>query len=213
MISSHEIHLEIAEKLKEKNKNMKINENILSGIFEITLYQNFIYQNLKKYNYHFVDMSQKIKKSLPKNDYNLYEKNFYDKCNGSCGLTEHTCLLLTNSNYKGLAGLFKELNLNIIRCDYTDINNYRYQKKFLDIVKPNILASSQNHWFGLNNKPFNRLKLIIQNDKNYKKLIKHGRYFYQPLKSFFDWLSQPVAVIFYFIKLLLNMIKNIKSFL
>ena len=202
--------LDMAEKLRLKNLNMKIDEHILSGIFEITLYQNFIYFNLQKYKYDFINMDELIKKYLSSREVDVFKSSFYKKLRGGCGLTEHVCLFLKKNNVKNLAQLFKDLQIKILRCDRTDAKLYPLQKKFLNIVQPCILASSQGHCFGLNNTLKNRVQLMLWASKTFEKLKKHVRNFITPIKKICKWCVEPFSIVFYFIKFLLDIVRHLK---
>lgn len=169
-----------------------------AGIFEIELYQAYLYLNYKKYNYKHYDLSKKIK-NIPANIINPYLHQHQSNFHGNTGILEHTMMLLTKKNIIPFANLFKELNFNIIRCDKTDIKNYKLQKQFLNIVRPNILAASQDHLFGINETFTKKLKVCFQN-KSFQKLQKHIHNFINPIKRFFKWLCEPFSIIFYLIK-------------
>lgn len=213
LVKQYGYPIEMAEKLRLKNLNMKINENILSGIFEITLYQNFIYFNRQKYKYDFINMDELIKKYLPSREIDVYKSSFYKKFRGGCGLTEHICLFLNKNNVKKLAKLFKNSHIKIFRCNKTDAKNYKLQKKFLNIVQPCILASSQDHCFGINNTLKNRLNIMAFSSKAAEKLKKHAQRFWMPIKKFVNWLLEPFSMLFYLIKLLLHALRYIKVIL
>lgn len=212
--------IEMAEKVRTSNQNKKLNENISSGIFEIILYQNFIYKNLQRYHYVFVNIDTEIKKYLSIDDYKKLKKTFYQKLKGSCGLTEHTCLFLNKKNIKPLSKMFNDLYIKILRCDKTNKKLYFLQKQFLNNIKPYILASSQNHCWGINNNIKSRFDTLILFSENYKKLKKHIRNLLQPLfwiyiqvKNVLDWFIEIFSVLFYLIRVLFDFIKNFKIIL
>lgn len=138
--------------LDERNKNLDVSENIRTGIFEIILYQNYLYKNKERYGYRIIEVEDELKKYLEDKDLETFYEKFYNVCKGNCGYLEHAVLFLTNKNVRDLALIFKENNFNIIRCDSTNLKNYKLQTTFMNIVKPNILAASQDHAFGMNSK-------------------------------------------------------------
>lgn len=136
--------------LSPYSKISRLNREIKYGIFEIILYLTFIKKNNALYGYNIISVDSLLNEYLGHDTTNKYYSAFYSKFNGNCGVLEHAMLLLTKENCKGLATLFRDANLNIIRCDKTNYKNFTLQRKFLKIVKPRILASSQDHCFGNN---------------------------------------------------------------
>lgn len=127
------------------------------GVFEIELYQNYIYKHHKKYGYKIINIDKELEKCIPLCILNDYKNNFYNQVNGNCGLLERCIDFVNMDNVKYFANFFKKFNFNIIRCDHTTISNYFIQQRFFNIVKPNIMAASQEHAFGINNSYFNLL--------------------------------------------------------
>lgn len=183
-----------------RNRNA---QGIESGVFEIELYQAYIYMNNFKYNYNLINVNEKLKIALGNDRYNNYVKSYTDKYKGDFGLVEMAMLLLTEDNVEPLANIFKNNNFNIIRCDSTNIKNYRLQTKFLDIVQPNILAASQDHAFGINNK----FLCLLNNDKYIKKFKKHFSNAIKPFKIFGCWLSEFLSIFWYGISSILEISK------
>lgn len=166
--------LQLAEKMLNAPSRVPDNVHIRYGIFEISLYQNFLYFNKDKYHYQFVDVVQKMEDYLSKKEKNLYLEKFYAHCRGSCGVTEHVCLLLTPRNIKGLSQMFQDLKIKIFRCDITDSRTYYLQYQFLKATKPVILASSQRHLFGISALTLKtKLSMLIYGNKNYVKMKNH----------------------------------------
>lgn len=184
---------EIGSPIELANKIYSLDniEKTESGIFEIILYQDYIYKNNNRYNYRLINSDELLELNLTHKDYEDYMKIYHNTFNGNFGILEQTMLFLNDSNLKPLALLFKQNNFNIIRCDYTNIDNFVLQNEFLNIVQPNILAASQDHAFGINNK----IKILLRNNKSFKKLVKHFKAF----KSSFKLLSEIFSVIYYFI--------------
>ena len=114
----------------DKIYNLNNLQKLEPGIFEIELYQEFIYLNNKKYNYSLRDVNLILEDSLSVEEMNLYQQRYYTLYHGGCGLLEQAMMFLTNTNYKNLANAFRENNFNIIRCDYTNLDNYGLQKAF-----------------------------------------------------------------------------------
>ena len=114
------------------------------GLFEIDLYQSYIYINNDKYKYRLVDVEAFLKR-LSQTERERYLIGF----NGDSGLLEHILMRLTDDNADVLAKEFDKNGFNVIRCEKSDVHNYYLQLRFLSVVRPNILAASQNHYFGL----------------------------------------------------------------
>lgn len=199
MFSSLGQPIDIVNKIYKNGNSI----NIESGVFEIELYQDFIYCNNTKYQYQFLDINNIMKKNLNEKSYQEYYNKYINKYGGSYGLAEMAMMLLTEDNVEPLANIFKNNNFNIIRCDSTNIKNYRLQTKFLDIVQPNILAASQDHAFGINNK----FLCLLNNDKYIKKFKKHFSNAIKPFKIFGYWLSEFLSIFWYGISSILEISK------
>lgn len=199
MFSSLGQPIDIVNKIYKNGNSI----NIESGVFEIELYQEFIYCNNTKYQYQFLDINNIMKKNLNEKSYQEYYNKYINKYGGGYGLAEMAMMLLTEDNVEPLANIFKNNNFNIIRCDSTNIKNYRLQTKFLDIVQPNILAASQDHAFGVNNK----FLCLLNNDKYINKFKKHFSNAIKPFKIFGYWLSEFLSIFLYGISSILEISK------
>lgn len=116
-------------------------------VFEILLYQNYLYQNRIKYQYDIINVYKKCQTILSKKVWENYYFELTDRLHGDFGILEQTMLLLNKDNVDEFSELFKNLSINIIRCETG--NNIQEQKKFIEIVTPFILAASQDHSFGI----------------------------------------------------------------
>lgn len=199
MFSSLGQPIDIVNKIYKNGNSI----NIESGVFEIELYQAFIYFNKQKYNYKVLETNDLLKKELSDKYYKKYTSDYINLYNGGCGLAEMAMMLLTEDNVEPLANIFKNNNFNIIRCDSTNIKNYRLQAEFLDIVQPNILAASQNHAWGVNNK----FLCLLNNDKDINKFKKHFSNAIKPFKIFGYWLSEFLSIFWYGISSILEISK------
>lgn len=137
--------IEIVKKIYEKERD----EYPKIGLFESVLYDQFIYENNDKYQYRLVDLDEECESVVPGEIIKKYRFDMNRIWHGSCGLLESCSILLDKENYKYFAQVFKKNNLNIIRIE-TEPQNYKWQKRFLDIVQPNILTCSQENLFGVN---------------------------------------------------------------
>lgn len=222
-----------ADKIYNKNKCINEVDDIRFGIFEIILYQSYLFKHRQELHYNFICIDDELIGKMGKENYRCYQDYFYHNFGGHCGLIEQVCLCLNKKNYMVLGHIFEQNNINIIRCEFTDIKNYRLQKKFLKIVRPNILAASQNHLWGINNNFSNRFNIFIRNSKSYEKLKKHiknflfpfqviensikkflvallsgiKRYIVRPLCYFFKWITEPFSILFYLFKLVMRFMK------
>lgn len=179
--------------LEEKNKTINDSVDSKYGIFEIVLYSLFILKFNKKYKYSLININRILREFLGDRQYNAYMNEYYHKLNGSCGIIEHAAILITNANYRTIANIFRTLNLKVIRCDFTNKENYHIQRKFMSIVNPNILASSQSHAFGIN-KPTDIFKQFHKD-----KLYKHIDRFVRPKKISLSWFFEPLSIMYHFI--------------
>lgn len=217
------------KKTKDNAKKLKYKKLADTGIFEINLYQTFIFANNDKYNYSLINANDIIKDSMSTQDAKNYLSEFFALYNGRCGILERVIPLLKPSHYRKIAQKFKQHNFSIIRGDIGTFNkkNIAIAKDFLDIVQPNILAASQEHLFGVNATIFNRCKIIFRNSKYIIKIKKHWDYFFAPINiilkpfkilfkfinKFLVWLTQPIAFILYVLKLFIELLKNLRLIL
>lgn len=125
-----------------------LNNRKKDGIFEILLYQTYIYLNLKKYNYKFYNLNKICEKVIDKKIWENYYFELTDRWNGDFGLLEQTMALLNKYNLENFINLFSLLKFPIIRCGPN--NDLKLQKIFYDKVSPKILAASQDHKLGIN---------------------------------------------------------------
>lgn len=197
----------LIEKLKKQNTNQK-NIDRKTGIFEIVLYYAYLDMNQEKYGYKEISIDELLKKYLDENLLEDYKYNFYKKFKSTSGVTEHCLMLLSEDNIEALANMFKAAGLNIIRCEKSDIENFNLQKRFIEIVQPNILAASQEHAFGISNK----IDILCNKNKYYYKLLKHFTQLIHPYKFSFYLFIEPFAVIKYFLKWIMLSNKNKKIY-
>lgn len=215
MVKDHGSFIEMAKKIwnlnsQETSERVVLPKDIRYGIFEIVLYLSYILKNNVKYKYQIKSVEELLSRCLSKQEKDLYIDDFYNNFKGNCGVLEHAILLLNKNRWKNLAQLFKDLQIKILRCDRTDAKLYPLQKKFLNIVQPCILASSQGHCFGLNNTLKNRVQLMLWASKTFEKLKKHVRNFITPIKKICKWCVEPFSIVFYFIKFLLDIVRHLK---
>ncbi|TDQ57893.1 hypothetical protein EDC45_0959 [Mesocricetibacter intestinalis] len=166
-------------------------ENREQGCFEICLYQTYIYKNNKKYNYSIFKTGEILNSSFGNNPklYDKYEELYYRLWQGEFGILEMVMCLLTENNTRELAESLKKYNFSIIRCDFTNLSNYKYQKEFLDIVKPSILAASQGHIWGVNNNLRTKIwNLLVFNSAFARYIYRDLKNIFRPFKPFFYWL-------------------------
>ena len=161
------------------------------GVFEIDLYQCFVYLNRKKYKYDVFDVDAMLEKATKAD---LYRKELVKRWGGNCGILERATSILNAENIKGLAKQFKENHFNIIRVNETSLHNYKYQKAFLKVVDPYILAASQDHMFGVKDVFKRRLYQVAKNS-GWEKLVSHATLFIKPVAHFLQWLYQPIYLI------------------
>lgn len=139
---------EMAEKIYAFERKYGIEPPV--GIMEGPLFYTYLYKNKEKFHYRFIDILAECEKWLGDEKCNQYLEHFYKTYEGHAGIVEYAPMLLSKENVVLLGELFEKNEFNIIRCEYTDLSNYKLQKEFISIANPYILAVSQNHWFGLN---------------------------------------------------------------
>lgn len=151
--------IEIVDKVY-KNKHSE-------GVFEILLYTNYIYKNLNRYGYSFIDTISSAKSVLSPYIWENYYFKLSDFYGGACGVLERIMSLIDDENTEDFAKLFNILKLNIIRSDGRD--NAKAQIRFIELVQPNILAASQDNPFVHSRRSIR--EIIINNLRRRKKRI------------------------------------------
>ena len=194
--------------LRKINTNGDFDNNSKVGIFEIVLYYAYLFKEQNRYNYKSIDIDQVLTQTIPEGILHNYKQDFYEFGKGSCGLIEHVLMLLNEQNADYFAQVFKKLHLNIIRCDNSSLKNVSLQEKFIDIVKPNILAASQEHAFGINNK----YETLVLRNKYYWKMQTHICKLIHPKKFTFDLFIEPISIVLYAIKCFLKSMKSWKEY-
>jgi hypothetical protein len=177
---------------KEFFKTVKRLSSGRAGIFEIQLYQAFVWLNREKYGYRFNDCMARLEEALGKTAADKYLAEFHRYFEGACGVMEHAMLLLDKHNTVPLATLFKNLRFNVIRCNRE--MRYSLQRRFMNIVQPAILAASQDHFFGLNATPEIRSAKAMEHAEN------HFREFLRPFRKTLKWIPEPFAALLYLLK-------------
>ena len=111
-------------------------------------------------------------------------------------------LFLNKDNVQIFANTFKDLNFNIIRCEQTTYKNYKLQKQFLNIVKPNILAASQNHCFGIKRNQL--FKGLFLQSNTVRRFLRHFKIVIAPITYMLKWVARlvflPFDIILVFVK-------------
>ncbi|WP_443842563.1 hypothetical protein [Faecalibacillus intestinalis] len=186
--------IEIVDKIYKNTKYQYLEP----GCFEICLYQSYLYMNKDKYNYRVLDSTELLKIYLKK-DYTKYINDYLNLLHGEFGLLEMSMVLLKNHNYMLLAQLFKDNNISVMRCDYSNFENYYLQKKFLNFYSPKILAASQNHCFGINDKIYYKFKMFSLYNNKYAHFIYHD----------LNFILEPFKFLFYRFRALLYIFKNL----
>lgn len=152
--------IEMAEKVYNKTKQSPWQ----AGIFEIVLYQEYILNNLDRYNYNIVHIDQELQSAMPAKEFRALVRDVENRYGCGGGLAEHLSECVNEKNRELLAQIFKNTNQFIIRCDSSMFKfAYTNEKPFMDYVHPYILAASQDHYFGINENRWLMLKNGIAN--------------------------------------------------
>lgn len=198
--------------------NLYINspvENREQGCFEICLYQGFIYKYNEEFNYEIIHTEELINDTFKDHTklYQKYEKDYYSLWGGEFGFIEMAMALLTDKNYSLFAQSFKKYKFNIIRCDFTNLNNYKAQKLFLDILSPNILAASQNHIWGVNDTQRDKIwNLLVFNNSFARFIYKDLKNIMRPIKPLLIWGRYFYFLTKHSVLWLKGLLENIKFF-
>ena len=198
--------------------NLYINspvENREQGCFEICLYQGFIYKYNECFDYRIIHTEDLINDTFKDNIklYQKYEKDYYSLWGGEFGFVEMTMALLTDKNYSLFAQSFKKYNFNIIRCDFTNLYNYKAQKLFLDILSPNVLAASQNHIWGVNDTLRDKIwNLLVFNNSFARFIYADMKNIIRPIKPLLAWIRYFYYLTKHSALWLKGLLENIKTF-
>lgn len=181
LINEHGSLFQMAEKIYWKNRHLLTQP----GIFEIVLYQNYIYLNCERYNYKVINIDKDIKHALGNEKFNQYMRMLYKKYGGACGVAEHITEFLTNDTWERLSQVMINNHQNIIRCDNSEsIRAYIKQRKFMKLVNPCILAASQGNFFGINQNIWHITNCILK-----KNILRITNTFRQKFSSLYRKIS------------------------
>lgn len=208
LFGEHGSPMDIVQKVYQENEKNDRGREV--GVFEIELYQAYIWKNLAKYKYSFFNIDQVLRELYSDEIYQNFLKMHGKFFGGNCGLLERVMNMLEFIPCEKLALFMREHNFNIIRCDTIDYKFYPLQKKFLGIVNPCILAASQGHGLGLNDCVMGRLKAIILMSRPANRLKKHLDLFLSPSKRNLKWMFEPLSIIYYSFLVVLQVIRYLK---
>ena len=214
LFKEHGNPIELVEKIYNQTEEKSIKRE--AGIFEIELYQAYVWKNLHKNKYRFIDVTEVLKNILSSQQWNIFMSEHDKSYQGNCGLLERSTELLKVLPIEKTANWFKQNNYNIIRCNHSDFQNYRDQKTFINIVDPYILAASQDHCFGINSSFKNRCLVLCSLNNNYIHMVKHWNNFILPIKKLLkpfymllQWVIELVSTFIYCLKYLYDAIRNL----
>lgn len=163
MFSSYGEPINIVDKVYKSNKGF-------DGVFEILLYYTYIYFNIDKYKYQFLDVSDVCEKNISPYNWENYYFELGLKYAGGCGLLERFTEFLKKDNYKEFAEAIINMSMHIVRCD-----TYSEKDLIKDVINRcdiKILAASQDHPFAREKKIKNLLhELFSKNKYKIKRLL------------------------------------------
>lgn len=165
------------------------------ALFETLFYHEYIYNHNDRYGYEVVDVDKALAGALGPEGHAAYRKRFYDMFRGEAGVLEYATAVVRDEDYEAVARLFRALRFRILRCEFPR-GNYAAQKGFMDAVRPNICAVSQEHVFGLNQGRVNRLLEAVP-DLDLAALRNHGAAFAAPVRNAADWLREGALTTFH----------------
>lgn len=188
LFAEHGSPIDIVEKIRLTNNPGRQE----CGIFEIDLYQSYVYLHRDKYRYRAIDV-ERFLDDLSEAERSKYLVNWTNKFQGNCGLMEHALMLLTQTNVDVLAKHFCDAGFFIIRCEKSSFRTCKLQARFLDAVRPNVLAASQEHFFGLS--PF-----VLDNNKYAFKSRDARLQWIGQIKFLAGLFINPIRAAFYALK-------------
>lgn len=131
------------------------------GLMEWPLLHNYIYDNLEKYGFRYIDVNEQLDIYFMQDTKKDYLERFYKKYNGTCGIIEMALAIVNERTYLQMADLFRDNKLFIIRCPETNGRLYKFQRRFLIRANTCILAADQDHIFGINGTVRSYMKKIV----------------------------------------------------
>lgn len=175
----------------------------LEGVLECLLYYQYIINNNQKYKYNIVIFSDEIKKCNPE-----YIVDFTRSPVKYGGMFELFSLFLNENNFSFFQNFIERNNLQyVLRFENSSFtNNVLIQDKLINRIKPNILASSQNHCWGINGTFSKKMDLICPKKQ---KLKKHIMQFFGPILKILKWFCEPLSILKYLLIYIKDVLKNI----
>lgn len=158
------------------------------SLFETLFYHEYIYKNNGRYGYKVIDADEALREALGEERAAAYLDRFYRLFKGEAGILEYAASVVTDSDAEAVARLFADSRFRLLRCEFPS-GNYAAQKRFVELVNPNIFAVSQGHVYGLNKGAANRVLEAIP-DVDLGALRDHAAAFAEPVRGAARWLKE-----------------------
>lgn len=158
------------------------------SLFETLFYHEYIAKHNERYGYRVVDVDAALRETLGEERAAAYLDRFYRLFHGEAGVLEYAASVVTDGDAEAVARIFAENRFRLLRCEFPT-GNYEAQKRFVGLVNPNIFAVSQDHVFGLNRGPVNRLLETVP-DVDFGALRGHVDAFAEPVRGAARWLRE-----------------------
>lgn len=165
-------------------------------VFEIQLYHGYLYKNRERLGYRYIDVDAELRKALSPLAYSRYMQELHDIFDGNCGVLERAFTLVNPDNVNELGNLIRSLEFDVVRCDEPR-SNYSVQLKLFNLVKPKILAASQDHWLGWRRQE--KLKNHFEEKRRAQiwELKSKWRNFRE---KYFWWATPPVLIAYWWFR-------------
>lgn len=189
----------------------------LEGVLEALLYYLFILKHNDRYGYKVYVVQDEFRKYLGDDLYNRFRRRF-DGNSGlnMAGIYEVCTRYIDEKNKYAFMKLFNDKGIQVIRF-LPPRGNYPAQKEIVEKTGICIMASEQNHCFGLNATFKNRFRLLVTESKSFMKLQKHGRKFIVPFvflwkfsRRMAEWAYEILPVLFYSVRFCISVVRNLK---
>ena len=156
------------------------------GLMEALLYQNWLCLNAEKYAYTKIDICKELCAYLSAEEFSIYLQNINSVFKSGVGVLEGILVGTYDSILEKVVEVLNNLNLSILRCDFSDFWNYKRQKYIVKHTKVHILACSQNNIFYF--KPFSNFSF-------YKRALPFGLGYLTLFKEYSILSLKPIIVL------------------
>lgn len=145
-----------------------------NGLMEALLYQTWLVINSEKYGYKAINTFDVLHKYCTNNEIDCYISLIDKYFSGGVGVFEDLLVGCYDIITQKIINIINSIKLTVVRCDFSDLSNYKRQKIIVRNSCIHILACSQNNIFTYSGpsviKLFLKRFLLFSWDK-YRKIL------------------------------------------